>query len=220
MAKLNTDEILKSLKGHYARGEMEQAQKVLLANKQQLADPLFHYNLGTVLVKDAKDAAGRYHLELARKKGFIGPELENNLSVVKEKLDLVQLEEGYGYQYQVLETLAGHSFEMLSSFGLFLILLVLTLYKLKKVSKYLVSSCLVLGVLWIGAIWMVQQSYKFGIGLEPLGVREGPSEIFTKSKDLPQGAKFIVGRFSDGWFYIKAPREFSGWVQAKKVGLY
>jgi len=212
------DNLSKSLEAHYLKGEYAEAQKLLLANKDQFDLGLFHYNLGTTLMKMGNFAAGRYHMEKALKAGYVDSKVLHNLSVAKSHLSVNDIGNSTNPLDIVLSFSLDIPFSLYLSLTLVFAFIMLLLIRLKKLTRpYLM---IVLGVivflpLFYAGIFL--NRFNFAMTLNDSPLREGPSQIYGELTKVKAGSKFIVGESQGDWFYIKSPTSMVGWIKKDDI---
>lgn len=212
------DDLGKSLEALYLKGDYQEAQKVLLAHKDQFEPGVFHYNLGTTLMKMGNFAAGRYHLEKALKNGYVDSKVIHNLSVAKGHLGVSDIESSKKPLDMLLSISLDVPFSLYLSLTLIFALLVLVLYKFKKIMKgYLVIAALVLSLIPVLYSLLFVGQYNYAVALSDTPLREGPSQIYGEISKVKAGSKFIVGEMQDGWYYIQSPNFLAGWVKKDDI---
>ncbi len=212
------DDLGKSLEALYLKGDYQEAQKVLLANKDQFEPGVFHYNLGTTLMKMGNFAAGRYHLEKALKNGYVDTKVLHNLSVAKGHLGVSDIESSKKPLDMLLSISLDIPFSLYLSLTLFFALFVILLYKLKKIVKsYVLVGALILSLLPVLYSLFFIGQYNYAVALSDTPLREGPSQIYGEISKVKAGSKFIVGEMQDGWYYIQSPNFLAGWVKKDDI---
>lgn len=212
------DDLGKSLEALYLKGDYAEAQKILLANKDQFPPGVFHYNLGTTLMKMGNNAAGRYHLEKALKNGYVDTKVFHNLSVAKTHLGVSDIESSKNPVDLLLSFSLDIPFSLYLSCTLIFALFTLVLYRFKKIVRwYSVTALLVFGLLPLLYSTLFLSHFNFAIALSDTPLREGPSQIYGELSKVKGGSKFIVGELQDGWYYIKSPASMAGWVKKDDI---
>ena len=210
--------MLKTLQDHYINKKYDLAVDYMLQNKHKFSKDVYHYNLGTILVKKGELAQARYHLEKSKTLGFKSSLAKNNLEYVVEKLNLTSPSIGTRDYIMDIATSTPISQYLSMSVGILLIVLVLHIRKVLYGRKTIVLASLSLIPILL-KFGLFSSSYR-AISLEEVGVYEGPSKIFAQTKTIAHGEKFILGQQKKSWYYIKSPSVFSGWVEKKKLGVY
>lgn len=201
----------------YQEKNYDEALKLLNQHKSELEPGVYHFNLGTILLKKEQFAFGRYHLELAIKNGFYTTESLKNLNSSKELLNVIQFEETNFWERtsQVLYTAPW-------DFYLFFTLLTLgaTLLFWKKLSSKFSKIALIIIAVVPLSFPLIFINNQFAIVTQKeQPIFEGPSEVFDQSNELPIGLKVLVKDNNDGWYKIITPERFSGWVKKNSIML-
>lgn len=214
----NMDEISKSLEAHYLKGEYAEAQKLLLANKDQFDLGIFHYNLGTTLMKMGNFAAGRYHLEKALKNGYVDTKVLHNLSVAKSQLAVNDIGNSSNPLDLALSFSLDIPFSLYLSATLIFSIVALLFVRFKKVTRwYGMTFLAVLALLPILYAGIFLNRFNFALALSDTSLREGPSQIYGELSKVKAGSKFIVGENQGDWYYIKSPASMTGWVKKEDI---
>ena len=87
-------------------------------------------------------------------------------------------------------------------------------------SKLLITTCLLLGLLPIALSKLYLNNINYAVNLHDAPLREGPSAIYPEMMTIEAGSKFIVKEGNDGWFYIKSPYFLTGWIRRKYLAIY
>lgn len=218
MSNSSTPETLKSLESLYVGGKFDEAIKSLIAQKANFEIGPFHYNLGTLYAKKGEHAIARFHFEKAIKAGFIGDEVLNNLAYSTKTLQLDKVESD-NLALDVYYSSFFSSFSILLMIIGIYFLLVLMFRKMQKISLKATTALLIVGVIPLVVKFTMNRDLKEAILLKKSAVKEGPSAIFESHQELPAGIKLIVTKPKDGWYLIKYPSHFSGWVQSADLGI-
>lgn len=213
------EQVLKSLSGHYQKGEFEAAKELLLSNKDGFQKGTFHYNLGTVYSKLGNNAVGRYHLEKAIHEGNESTAVRHNLENIKSKLMVNDI------------TSSRETFDVLLSKGLsygpdtyllmtliFLITSIM-LFKKKFFNKITFALLLLISLVPISLYSFYLDKLNVGVTFKDAEVFEGPSGIFEKSGVIPAGSKVIIGKANDGWLFVERPIGSVGWIKSSVLGI-
>lgn len=218
MSNTNTAPTLKSLESLYVKGSFDEAIQGFIAQKSNFDPGPFHYNLGTLYAKKGDYAVARFHFEKAIKAGFIGDEVLNNLAVATKNLQVEKIEADNFFSDVYYSSLFSAFSITLMVIGIYLFL-VLLLKKLQKINTRFMVILLVLGFLPIGIKYFLNKELQEAILLKKSVVKEGPSAIFESHQELPAGVKLIVTKPREGWYFIKYPTHFSGWIQNNDLGI-
>lgn len=219
MKNSTTTDVLKSLETLYTQSKYQEAIDLLLKNKGSFEPGVFHYNLGSLYLKQKDLAVARFHLEKAYHSGFQTQEVTNNLKVVESGLNLSTLEDSGntltdGF-YQVIFAPNAYVVTYLLFFALFLV----WVKKVKNLSWIWLSSLAILFLLPAAMkIWW-NKDLNMAITLKGTQSKEGPSGIFENNHDLPAGVKLIVTKPKEGWYFIQHPSHLSGWVRHEDIGI-
>jgi hypothetical protein len=220
MANTSINEISKSLETLYLDGKLEEAVDFILKNKPVLTDIDFHYNLGVVYTKLGELGPGRYHFELAMKKGYVGSDLLNNLNVIKSQVQVADISSSTEVYDQILNIFS--SIPLGYSFSIVLVLLVtiILLFRFRLLESKVTLAVLALSsFIPLGMHFSFINGKDFAVSMKEMKIYEGPSAIYDVKQTIPGGSKFVLGKSDKGWFYIDYPVEISGWVKKEDVGL-
>ncbi len=212
-------EVLKSLESLYTQGKVEEAINLLKENELNFDRPLFHYNLGTMLVKNKQLPQARFHLEVAKVLGYKPTMVDNNIDFVKENLGLLRLEEPRNLKENYHVTIEGVPREYFVTFFLVSILLGLYFYKRVKRVWVLILFIVISASLPFAKVYQ-NQLMKVGIVSTDTPLREGPSDVFEQTGELPAGLKVFISEIrDDSWYFVESPKMFRGWVELKYLNL-
>lgn len=220
MANININELSKSLETLYLDGKFEKAVDLLLENKSSLADVDFHYNMGVVYAKMGEIGPGRYHFELAMKKGYLGSDLMNNLNVIKSQIQVADISNSDLFFDRCINFLSTFPIAYSISITLVLIAIFLILTRVRVMeSKIVIGLACLLSIIPPVIHSYLIKDKSFAVSMYEMKIFEGPSAIYDVKTTLPAGSKFILGKSDKGWFYIDHPVELSGWVKKEDIGL-
>lgn len=205
----------------YLAKDYKGAAQYLLNNKQQFESGIFHFNLGTVYSKMGDYPVARFHLEKAIHEGYVNSASLNNLNFIRSQNNSEDLTTSSSLPDKIVDNLSSLPSQGYYSLTLALILISLLLIKSRIVKKkisislliFLSFSPLVLSHFYVDKL-------NKAITLNEVVIYEGPSKIFNEKGKLRPGSKIILGEFKDGWFYIKFPISFAGWINKDQLGLY
>jgi len=215
------NELLKSLETLYLDGKYDQAQNLLLKNKLEFNEGLFHYNLGTILSKTGKHAAGRYHFEKAVKSGYVDTNNLNNLEYVKTQLQVSDISNSEEFSDQLLAGLMNIPVSLYLSMTLILIIGFLLMLRFKLVSNtYLKISLLIVALCPIALNQTYLKQKNFAVSLKEIKLYEGPSKVYDEKGLVREGSKVLLGRIEKGWVFIERPLDLSGWVKLENLGIF
>ena len=219
MSNTNTNELLKSLETLYTKANYQEAIDLLLKNKESFDPALFHYNVGSMYLKNKNLPIARYHLEKASHLGFTSSEVMNNLNVTELGLDLTTLESSGSvatdYFYQALFVPQSY----VIGYMLFIVTLMLFLKKFKKLSWMYFTSLTLLFLSPAVIKSILIKNLNQVVVLKTSHCKEGPSGIFEDNHELPAGLKIIVTKPKEGWYFIQHPSHLSGWVKKDDLGI-
>ncbi len=200
-----------SLNKLYTEGNFEDVFSKLETSK---GSSEYHYNLGTVYAKNSELVKARKHLELAYKDGYAPTQTLNNLNYVKQKLGVVNIEEPLSIEENIL--VFSESIPDFAIISFPLIVLILNIYFIKQLSKYIIVLLLVICTLPYG-LKTFESSVSRSLSSKDLKVHEGPSEIFESLKEAPAGVKLYIKKIHDGWALISYPQDLRGWVREEDL---
>lgn len=211
----------KSFEKLYLKKDYKGAVNYLLQNKQQFNSGIFHYNLGTVYSKIGDQPAARFHLEKAIKEGYINSSSLNNLTYVKNQLQVDDLSTSSSFPDQFMNYSLAIPSAVYSSLSLLFLLLTITLLKSKKlVKKTSIAIAILLIVLPLSFSSLYLDKINHAVAFSDIPLYEGPSKIFSEKGKVKAGSKIILGEFKEGWFFVKFPISLAGWINKDQLGIY
>lgn len=221
MENTSTVDLLKSLEAHYLKNEFQETQNLLLKAKDNYPRSLFHYNLGTVQAKAGEMGAARYNVEKSLKLGFYNSKSLNNLNYIKNTLSLNDLSTSTSYFDRGIDylLLIPGDFYLTASLILVLMFTVAANF-FRKIKIWVSVLVLLIALLPIGVNHFLLKRIHHAIVLKDIPVYEGPSKIYEKTYELPEGSKIIIGDKKKDWFFIKYPISLSGWVERDNLGIF
>lgn len=219
MSYSSTKNFIQSVEEAYTKGDYDLVIKELLENKSNLDMGIFHYNLGTAYLKKGSLAVSRFHLEKAYNAGYLNPGLVKNLSVVKGRLSVQEVETSDHIFDNVLAASKSIPTSAFYSFSLALLFIVIVLYRFKRITH--IAGSVVVGLSLTVALlgsW-TKSSYQTAFMLQDSKVFEGPSESFDVSQEVPAGVRVFIKKQDSKWLYISSPVHLVGWIQRSKLGI-
>ncbi|EQC45124.1 SH3 domain protein [Bacteriovorax sp. BSW11_IV] len=219
MENTSTSDILKSLEELYLNGNYDEAMGLLIKNKSLFSNSDFHYNLGTILVKNNDLGAGRYNFEMALKESPFNIKARNNLDFLMKKLPLNDLSTSEVTSDKVINFSMKMGTDLVLSFSLILVLLLAILLRMGKITKKRIFALLVvLSLMPSGAHYFIKSKYKVAIALQNQKILEGPSGVYGMIGELAAGAKIILGEENKKWVMVEYPKQYAGWVKKDLLG--
>ncbi len=220
MATSDPRQLLQSVQSLYLEGDYQGAIETLTQGGEQLGQGLFHFNLGTLYLKNEQWGLGRYHLEKALKAGLVSEAQYHNLRLASSQPGLANLATSPQWSERALNTALSvpQDFYFLCSLGL----TILGLFFLRRSASF--SWGKVFGGLGLACLpsafcLFFLAELKEAVVLKDSPIREGPSQIYAESITLQEGSKIVVGKRSGNWYFIKYPRRMGGWVAQDHLGL-
>ena len=205
----------------YVSKHFKGAAQYLLNNKQQFESGIFHYNLGTVYSKMGEHASARFHLEKAIKEGYVNNSSLNNLTFVKNQLQVDDLSTSTSIPDQVVNTMLSIPTAGYFSITLIMILIFMMMVRFGKLQrKWVMAAVFALAILPIAFSMFYVSKINYAVALKDTPLYEGPSKIFTEKGSVRAGSKIVLGQFKEGWFYIEFPMSLSGWISKDQLGIY
>jgi hypothetical protein len=203
--------VLKTFENFYVAKDYPNALLTLKEHKSELEPGVWHYNMGTVSAQMQRLGEARYHLLMASKSGFNNKELNQNLSLVEQKLDIKRLEQPLDTKDYIIKgsLLAQQGFLTFLSFAI----LLMGLWILKKKAdfrKIVLFLVLVLAPIALN-FWISSWPKAVATAAQP--VNDGPSVIFGTTGELPPGV-LIVLKGEGEWREIIYPSRFKGWIKS------
>ena len=222
MANSSTANLFASLEEYALKGDFKQAEELLIKNRDQFNQELYHYDLGTLRLKQGDQVVARFHLQKAIKDGLLYPDAFNNLEIANNQLHIQDLAttrinplEGF------LDKAIDLPDECFLCLSLCLVCCSLFLFwrnNIRKLSILFVS--LILSATPYVVSEIIEQKLNPAISLKEVELREGPSNIFTPNKKVAQGVKILIDKIDGEWFHICYPTIYEGWAQRDTLGIY
>lgn len=207
-----------SLESLYLKKDFKGAKEYLLKHRDNFNSGQFHYNLGTIDLKNGDFASARYHLELALQNGHVHPKVYKNLSISTELLQVKSSEAQMTYPEQFLFMAKSVPQDGLISMSLILFLLMALAWYRKWMVKAAYYWTLAITALLPLALYLALTQLHVGIVLKEASLREGPSAVFGETTKIPAGHKIILGEESGQWQFVHAPLKFAGWIEKTQLG--
>lgn len=220
MSDDNMGNVLKSVQEQYIQKEYSKAIDGLLAKKENLEPSLFHYNLGTLYIKEGNMGAARYNLEKSKSLGFNNSLVSKNIQFIESQSQVVSLTKSENNIEHFLGRFNDLSTVNVGVFSLLLAIIILIWAAYKKV--WLKKSMIFLSLLTLMPFLLRsygQNVWQEAIILKDIDVLEGPSKIFEPSGTIFSGSKVVISKEHQGWYFIKFPSKYAGWVKRDTLGL-
>lgn len=219
MENISMESLLKSLSEAYQKSDYEQVKDGLLKHKESFDSGEFHYNLGTVYSKMGNYAVGRYHLEKSLYEGYESAAAKHNLLNVKESLAVHDISTSRELDDVALATGLRYGADQYVFLTLLILLISLVLFLKKSITKWVFIVFLLISLVPVGTKFLWLDKLSVGVVFSDSDVYEGPSGIFEKTGKVPKGAKVVFGKAIDGWFFVKRPVDYVGWIKSRDVGV-
>jgi hypothetical protein len=221
MNKIENNELIKQFESLYSNGNYKEAKDLLLLNKDQFALGVFHYNLGTLYLKNQEIPEARFNLELALQNGLQKPSVWKNHEYVMTKVAQNDLAKSGSLVDNILDYSHGLSNGIFLSISLLFLILMTILFKNVTKIKFLFAAFfLLLSLGTLGFKFLCLDKMKFALAQKEIALREGPSEIFQNFGVIPTGSKFVITKENDGWLFVGRPLSLVGWIKIENVLLY
>lgn len=221
MADSNIQKDLKSLEQYYQQKQYDKGVEWLLQNKDAYSKGQFHYNLGVFLTKEGNLAAGRYNFEKAIKEGYVNTQVYHNLTIVESQLNVNDISNSKSAFDQSINYALSISPDAYLLFSLILVLIVLTLKKLRLIKEWAIAGVFIaLALIPFGASKLYLDRLDYAINLKEVKIFEGPSKMFPERGSIKPGTKVIIGQKDGEWLFIKSPLLLAGWVNKNDMALY
>lgn len=213
----NIDEINKSLEQLYLQKKFADAENLMIEMKALFNPGLFHYNYGTLKIKTNDFGAARFHLEKSIKLGHASMDVYNNLKFVKSKLSVIEIESGSNYWARGIEKSLTIPSQLYLTAAFMLLIITMFFVRKLQLKWYYALIFLFLSTFPFLYRYVYLDTIKETVALKNISVREGPSKIFPEIRSVDAGAKFIIGKENDNWFFIEYPEEYAGWVSREDI---
>ncbi len=219
MENISMESLLKSLREQYQSSDFEAVKTSLIKNKDAFDKGEFHYNLGTVYSKTGNYAVGRYHLEKAIFEGYDSAATKHNLKTVTDKLSVKDLATSQSVDDVFLAKSISYGPDFYIFITLVLLITSITLFNKKIIKSWALSLLLLFSMIPVSLKYFYLDNLNVAVLFNDSKVFEGPSGIFEKTGEIPKGAKVIVGKTIEGWYFIEKPVDYVGWIKKKNVGI-
>ncbi len=204
------EDVLKTVEAYHNQKDYTSALSLLQANKANISPGVWHYNVGTMYGKLENWPMARYHFLMAELEGLSSKEVISNRILAEEKLEVQKLEKSFSSSDFFIKGSLEASQGILTSVSLLLVFFgVVCLWK-KKTFK-MIGILFGTSLIFVGLNLWIQTWNKY-IVIKPQPIYEGPSIIFAKREELPQGV-LLVTRQKDDWLQVIYPSRFEGWIK-------
>jgi len=220
MTNNNTATALKSVQQHYIKKEYSEAIDDLFKLKDKIDNGLFHYNLGSLYIKEGNLGAARYNLEKSKSLGFKNGIVKKNIEFIQSRPEVVGLQKSDHYFESTLHFITETSTRNISITCLLIAILILSYVIIRKMwhsTRLAVFTLLLL--VPVGLKFYSTQVWRQAVILKDANILEGPSKVFEASGKLSSGSKVIISREHMGWYFVRYPMNYSGWVKREMLGL-
>ena len=222
MNDTNIQSLRKSFESSYL--EKDYARGIELLNKNPTLYPQgqFHYNIGTLHLKNGDHSLARFHLSKALQFRSMNSSALKNLKLAESYLQAStekEVRSSFEQGILFLKEAPSASFYTLS-----LIFFIGSFYFIgKKGTRFFKSKSfylsLVLALIPLSLKMFYLNQIDLGITTQAIKSFEGPSQIYSTSGEVPQGVKLLLKKGENGWYFIKSPGEFSGWIGPENLGI-
>lgn len=219
MENISMESLLKSLREQYQSSDFEAVKTSLIENKDAFDKGEFHYNLGTVYSKTGNYAVGRYHLEKAVYEGYDTAATKHNLKIVTDKLSTQDLSTSQSIDDVLLSKSISYGPDVFIFVTLVFLIVTILLFNKRLIKKTSLVILILLSLTPISVKHFYLDKLNIAVLFNDSKVFEGPSGIFEKTGEIPKGAKVLVGKTIDGWYFIERPVDYVGWIKMKDVGI-
>lgn len=184
-----------------------------------LSMALTHYNNGVKAYEERQDPIALYHFKRSYVLGFKGPEVQEGIKKVSERLITPHYPEELS-----LKIIRWSQFitfdQIILSISFITFFFFFALFKKKWMYHLILFSSTFFILMSLLYLKHSLKNYKEAIVLLPAEVYEGPSRVFPTNHFLPPGMEVIIDTRYEGWPHIAYPEPLSGWVWHEKVAYY
>lgn len=189
--------------------EFSKAKNILLSDKE-ISKPLKAYNLGYIEYIQGNYVDARILLESAKSEGLYSVELIKALDEVKQKLQIVGIEDqSSAFEKAIIESLSYSEdliFSLISVFGL---IAAVCFYFSRKIIAIIP---LAISLVIISYYLIIYNQYQLSFAVNEANIHEGPSRIFEQTQRTLRGMRIVVDKVEGDWSHIKYPEQYSGWA--------
>ena len=220
---MKNQELLNSLNSYYLKGDYQKVSDLLKNEGKSFPSSIWNYNQGVMYYKMGNLPMARWYWEKSRWSDFNFTGVENNLTIVKEQLGIINIETAANPILREYFDDVGLKSDLLVLSSSILLLVLLWVVKGKILRPIWRYGCF--AVILIPAIYLTQLIFErssLGVSNKAIIVkestlREGPSQIFTETGKIPSGLKVTLGEQQEKWALISSPEEFYGWVDIEDL---
>ncbi len=210
----NTSKIINDFNQYYANNELDKAISLIQDNKVIFDSATYHQFLGTSLAKKGDFALARLELEKAKLHGNFDSKINNNIEYIREKLNLVELEETQGFFESLKFSVLNLDGQWLLSISLVTLITIMIFYR--RLNKYLTAAVILFTLIFISLNFINFNQQVYCIALSEKKIFEGPSEIFAEANLIPSGTKYYLGERSGDFVFLEFPSKLQGWIKVEK----
>lgn len=203
----------------YNKKDYKKAIEVLLKTNKANDSGIYHYNLGTAYAQLNEFPIARFHFEKSFKAGFSKSELENNLKLVKNNLQVEEIENSN----DIIDFVNNFGVDLPPFAFLTLIFLIILasvkfIFVNKILSKFRFCIALIFLLILFGVKFFYINTLKVAIVFQESIVTSGPSKIFEEKNRIKAGTKIILDKEDKDWVHVQNPRSLSGWIKKDNLG--
>lgn len=209
---MKTTQLLNSFKKSYETENFLEAKNLLLSNKELFESNVFFFNLGIVEFRLENYAYSKLLLNRAQVNGLESEQSKEILKTINTNLSITRAQDPVTIKDHLISTTHFVGVDIIIIISSLLILV--TLIKLKEIYG-LTLKLLAIVFVSLPLVWSLNFKLRFEdfVSLTNKEVREGPSNIFTDSFNLPEGIKYTISKRYKDWVFITYPNKYSGWIK-------
>jgi len=214
------EQIVADLVQLYQKKDFNAMQVLIEKDHGSLSPQLANYYLGLASVGKGELGLARYHLEKSLHDGNASPQLLTNLKIVNANITANDIGTSADYGDRALGLMSVIPVQFYITVGLLLLVLFLLRQIIRPMRWMKCSVSILACFLILGLTCFYTHHLATAICITKSDVKTGPASVFKTVSVVDEGAKIVVGEEFQEWVFVKAPKEYSGWLEKKNLKKY